>query len=59
MVRAEPVQRAGGEEAAHLVAAVVEDVAVPVGVESLARVGVLVEVRPVEVAQPVLVGGEM
>ena len=47
------------QEAAHLVAAVVEDVAAPVGVEALPRVGVLVQVRAVEVGQAVLVGREV
>ena len=59
MVRVEPEERAREQEAAHLVAAVVEDEAVPVGVEALPRVAVLVEVRAVEVAEPVLVGREV
>ena len=40
-------------------AAVVEDRAVPIRMEALARIGVLVEVRAVEVCQAVLVGREM
>ena len=59
VVLVEPEQRAREQEAAHLVAAVVEDVAVPVGVEALARIGVLVEVRAVEVGEAVLVGREV
>ena len=47
------------QEAAHLVAAVVEDEAAPVGVKALLRIGVLVQVRAVEVAEAVLVGGEV
>ena len=38
-----------------LVAAVVEDVGAPVGVQALLRVGVLVQVRAVEISQAVLV----
>ena len=55
----EPEHRARQQEAADLVAPVVEDEAVPVGVVALAAVGVLVEVRPVEVGEPVLVGREV
>jgi hypothetical protein len=56
---ADPVERAREQEAPHLVAAVVEDGALPVGVVSLPRVRVLVEVRAVEEHEPVLVGGEV
>ncbi len=59
VVGVEPVRGARGQEAAHLVAAVVEDRAAPVGMESLARIGVLVQVRPVEVGEAVLVVGEV
>ena len=47
------------EEVGHLVAAVVEDVRVPVRMKPLAAVGVLVQVRAVEVAQAVAVAGEV
>ena len=40
-------------------AAVVEDVSLPVGMKSLARVGVLVEMRAVEVGEAVRVGREV
>ena len=43
-----PVVRIGDQEVAHLVAAVVEDIGSPVGVLTAARVGMLVERRPVE-----------
>ena len=59
VVLLEPEERAGGEECAHLVAAVVEDRALPVGMEAQARVGVLVEVRAVEAREPVRVVGEV
>ena len=55
----EPEHRAREQEAADLVAPVVEDEAVPVRVVALAPVGVLVEVRPVEVGETVLVGREV
>ena len=51
VVAVEPEVGARQQEAPHLVAAVVEDRAVPVGVVALARVGVLVEVGAVEVAR--------
>ena len=59
MVVVEPEQAVRGEEVAHLVAPVVEDQRAPVGVLTLARVAVLVEVRAVEVGQAVRVLGEM
>ncbi len=43
-----PVVGVGDEEVAHLVACVVEDVRSPIGLLAAARVGVLVERRPVE-----------
>ena len=52
----EPEHGARHQKAAHFGAAVVEDVRLPVGMESLARVGVLVEVRAVEVGEAVRVG---
>jgi hypothetical protein len=59
VVAVEPEEGAAHEERAHLVPAVIEDEAVPVGVEALAAVGVLVEMGAVEVPQAVLVGGEV
>ena len=47
----QPIQRVGHQEVAHLVAAVVEHVRTPVGVLTLARVGVLVESRAVETGE--------
>ena len=55
----EPEHGARHQEAAHFGAAVVEDVRLPVGMEALARVGVLVEVRAVEVGEAVRVGREV
>ena len=59
VVPVEPEQRRREQEARDLAAPVVEDPRVPLGVEALARVGVLVQVRAVEVMQPVRVGREM
>ena len=59
VILVEPEQRAGEQEAAHLVAPEVEDVRFPLGMEALARVGVLVEMRAVEVGEPVRVVGEV
>ena len=55
----EPVDGARDEEAAHLVAPVIEDLRFPIGMEPLPRVGVLVEVRAVEVGEAVLVRREV
>ena len=59
MVPFEPVERVADEEAPDFPPPVVEDQAVPVGVESLAGVLMLVEMGPVEVAEAVLVGGKV
>ncbi len=59
VVVVQPEQAVGGEEIAHLVAAVVEDERAPVGVLTLARVAVFVEVRAVEIRQAVGVLREM
>ena len=55
----QPEHGAAHQEAADLVAAVVEDEAVPVGVMPLPPVGMFEQVGPVEVGQSVLVGGEV
>ncbi len=55
----QPVFGRGGEKAAHLVAPVVEDQALPVGVEAQTRVFVFEEMRAVEHRQCVRVGGEV
>ena len=52
----QPEKGVGDEERTHLIAAIVENAALPVGVETLAGVGVVVEVGPVEVGQPVGIG---
>ncbi len=59
VILVEPEARARGEEGAHFIAPVIEDRARPLGVVALARVGMLVEMRAVEKAEPVLVPGEM
>ncbi|MCY1224032.1 hypothetical protein D9M72_361740 [compost metagenome] len=56
VVLVEPEQPRRHEEAAHLGPAVVEDAGVPLRMKALARIGVLVQVRAVEVPEPVLVG---
>ena len=50
VVLIEPTEGRADQEAPHLVAPIVKDVAAPVGMVALARVGVLVEMRPIEVA---------
>jgi len=59
VIRLQPEQGVADQEVAHLIAGVVEDVRAPVRVLALARVGVLVEVRAVEIAQGVPVFGEV
>src|ERR1700693_152548 len=55
----EPEHGARHQEAAHFGAAIVENVGLPVGMESLARVGVLIKMRAVEVGETVSVGREV
>ena len=59
VVALEPEQGVAEEEVADLGAAVVEDLRAPVAVLAEPRVLVLVEVGPVEVAQPVQVAREV
>src|SRR3954467_260551 len=55
----EPMQRARNQETLHLAAAEIVDECVPVLVESLARVGVLIERGAVETCESVRVAREM
>src|SRR6266699_3377179 len=55
----EPEQGIAQQEIAHFAPPVVEEESVPVRLESLARIGMLVQVRPVEIAEAVLIGGKM
>ena len=55
----EPEDGAGDQETLHLEAAVVEEQAAPLGVLAPPRVAVLVEVRAVEVNEPVAVGWKL
>ena len=55
----EPEHRTRHQEAADFGAAIVEDVSLPVGMKSLARIGVLVEMRAVEIGEAVRVGREV
>ena len=59
VVAVEPEERVAEEEVADLGAAVVEDLGAPVAVLAQPRVGVLVEMGAVEVAQAVQVVGEV
>ncbi len=56
---AHPVERVREQEVAHLVAAEVEDEGAPVGMGSAARIGVLVQRRPVELHERELVAREV
>jgi hypothetical protein len=59
MVAVEPEQGVAQQEVPDLGAAVVEDLGAPVAVLAQPRVGMLVQVRAVEIAQAVLVAGEV
>jgi len=59
VVPVEPEDRAAQQKRLHLVAPVIEDVTLPIGMEAFFRVGVLIEARPVVVDEPVLVAGEV
>ena len=55
MILVQPKQRAAEQEVPDLVATVIEDKAVPVRMESLPRIGMFIEMRAVELGQPMLV----
>ena len=55
----EPVERVVDEEGRHFLAPKIVDRRVPVGMVALARIGMLVERRSIEIGEPVLVGREM
>src|SRR5262245_56623803 len=59
MIAVEPEHGTAEEEAPNLIAAVVEDQAAPIRVVPLLRRGMLVQVAPVEVAQPMLIVWEV
>jgi hypothetical protein len=59
VVLAEPLERAGEEEVADLVAAEVEDEGAPVGMRAAPRVLVLVEGGAVEARERPVVAGEV
>ena len=59
MVFVQPEKGAAEKEAADLMPAVVKDIAVPVGVKSFLRVGMLVKVSAVEEFQAVFIVGKM
>src|SRR5208337_5167088 len=59
MIFVQPEHGARHQKAAHFTAAIVKEVSLPVGVKSLARVGVLEQVRAVEESQAVGVGREV
>src|SRR5690349_2598468 len=59
MVFFQPEQCAADQKTSHLVAAIIEDVGTPVGMEALARIGMLKEVRAIKETQTVAIGRKM
>src|SRR6266540_3187884 len=59
VIAVEPEERAVEQEVRDLVASVVEDERAPVGMLALPRVGVLIEVGAIEVAEPVRIAREV
>jgi len=59
VVAVEPEQGTADQERSDLVAAVVEDVAFPFGMEALLGVGMLEQIGPIEVHQTMLVTGKV
>ena len=55
----QPIERAAEQKIRHLAPAVIVNQRIPVLVEALARVGVFIEVGPVELRQAMRVIGEM
>ena len=59
MVTVEPKKRVADQKTAHFMAAVIENITVPLGLNTLARVGVLENMRAVKISESVLVAREM
>src|SRR6266516_1254332 len=59
MMLAQPEERASDQEVAHLAAPIIEDIRTPLFVLALARIGVLVEMCPIKVAQGRPIFGEV
>ena len=55
MVLVQPEQGVAQQKTPHFVAAIVEDVTVPIGMKSLPRIGVFVQMRAVKIRQTVFV----
>src|SRR5215472_11122948 len=59
MILVEQEHRARHQETADLCAPVIKNMGLPVGMEALARIGVLVEMRAVEIGEPVSIRREV
>src|SRR4029453_9546354 len=59
VIAVEPKQPVADQKAAHLIAAVIENVTAPFAVHALARVGMLVEMGSIEISEAVLVRREV
>src|ERR1700736_6975137 len=59
MIFVQPEHGARHQEAAHFAAAIVKDERLPIGMEALARVGVLEQMSAVEESEAVAVGREV
>src|SRR5262249_32807221 len=59
MIDVQPEQSAAEQEALHFMSSIVKQTGVPIRLDSLAWVSVLIEVRAVKEAQPVLVAGKV
>src|SRR6476620_11295395 len=59
MVFVQPEQRTADQKTSHLVAAIIEDVGLPVRMEALARIGMLKEMRAIKETQTMAIGRKM
>src|SRR5205823_9729594 len=59
VVLVEPEQRIADQETSHLMSTVIEDEAAPVLLQSFARVRMLVEMRAIEIREPMLIRRKM
>src|ERR1700675_4561188 len=59
MVHLNPEERTAQQKTLHLMPPVIKNPAAPIRMHSLTVIGMLIEVRAIEIAQAMLVGGKM
>src|SRR6185295_1094077 len=59
VVTVEPKERIADQKAAHLVPPIIKNITVPLGLHSLARIGMLENMGTIEISETVRVSGKM